>query len=214
MPAAYSIVVRCHRDEVKDHKRKLASLGLHLENGSFYGCVRYRKYKKVKRYCEVHSLLLKMDTGYLARSGNYRTMFFKYHEPQIGNKYICSYCGRLLTKDKVTVDHLYPVKRVREEPGLQKKLRKMGIHDVNDPRNLVPSCSKCNAKKAAKMGRWIFYGKIGQSTILWIIRKILRLTLFIFAVYFLYSNGVLESVFDALRSDLFAPLYEQVCIGP
>ena len=199
MPAAYSIVVRCHKDEAKKHKRRLASLGLHFENGAFYGCVRYRKYKKVKRYCEAQKLLLKMDTGYLARSGNYRSMFFKYHKPQIGNKYICSYCGKLLSKDKVTVDHLYPVKRVREEPRLQRKLRKMGIHDVNDPRNLVPSCSKCNAKKAAKMGLWIFYGKIGQSTALWIIRKILRLMLFLLALYILYTNGVRNDIWSALQ---------------
>lgn len=190
MAAAYSITVRCAESERKEHEKKLRKLGLKWDADAYYGCIRYNRYKKVKRYCETNGLKLKMDTGFLSRSGNYRSMFFRYHEPQInGRYYLCSYCGRLLTEDTVTVDHLYPIKKVRETPALQRKLRKMGIHDVNDPANLVASCHKCNAKKAAKTGEWILMGKIGQNVMLWRIRKFLRLCLILICLIVLYRYG-------------------------
>lgn len=202
MAAAYSLIVRCRESDVNEHKRALKALGLKWDKNAFYGCVRYGKYKKIAHYCDKNGLKFKIDTGYLCRSGNYRSMFFKFHAPQIGNKYICSYCGKFLSPEKVTVDHLYPVKKVRDDPKLQKKFRKMGIHDVNDPANLVAACKKCNAKKAAKTGRWIFYGKIGQSTTLWLIRKFLRMCLLMAAVYALYRTGVLADVLQAISSNL------------
>ncbi len=191
MSSVYSLVVRCNQQDRKKYQRKLRRFGLKWDRNGFYGCVKYRKYQKLQGFCYVNGLSVKIDSGFSSRSGNYRTMFFKNHKPQIGKYYICSYCGRLLKPEKVTVDHLYPIKKAREDPKIQHKLRKMGIHDVNDPKNLVAACEKCNARKAAKTGKWIFWGKIGQSTSLWMIRKFFRLCLIVFAIYVLYRIGVI-----------------------
>lgn len=200
--AMYSLVVRCDSREKDAYKGKLRRLGLRWDNDAFYGCVKYRRYKQIDRYCDANGLMVKIDSGFAKRSGNYRNMFFKYHEPQIGKYYLCSYCGRLLKPEKVTVDHLYPIKKSRDDPKTQHKLRKMGLHDVNDPKNLVAACEKCNAKKAAKTGKWIFWGKIGQSTTLWIIRKIIRACLIALAIYVLYRIGALREMFEFVRSCL------------
>ena len=205
MNARYSLVVRCDSRTKDEHKRPLKRLGLKWDKDAFYGCVTYGKYKQIERYCIENGLMVKIDTGFSARSGNYRSMFFKYHEPQIGKYYLCAYCGRLLAPEDVTVDHLYPVKQSSRDPKIQHKLRKMGLHDVNDPRNLVASCAKCNAHKAAKTGKWIFWGKIGQSTSLWIIRKILRACLIGISIYVLYRVGLFDQAIEFLSSRISLP---------
>lgn len=77
----------------------------------------------------------------------------------------------------------------------------MGIRDVNDPRNLVPSCAKCNSHKSAKMGLWIARGKIGQLTWLWMIRKISRLMIVVIALYILYSNGIILEIIKVIQTN-------------
>ena len=48
------------------------------------------------------------------RSSNYRMVFFEENKPAFRNKYYqCAYCGRLLTKDTVTIDHLLPIQKVK-----------------------------------------------------------------------------------------------------
>lgn len=195
----YSLVVRCNPQDRKKYQRKFRSFGLKWDKNGFYGCVKYRRYQKIQGFCYTNGLSVKIDSGFSSRSGNYRSVFFKSHKPQIGKYYICSYCGRLLKPEKVTVDHLYPIKKAREDPKIQHKLRKMGLHDVNDPKNLVAACEKCNARKAAKTGKWILWGKIGQSTFFWIIRKIIRLCVFITAIYVLYQTGIFEEIRKAIE---------------
>lgn len=196
MSSVYNLVVRCNPQDKKKYQRELRRLGLKWDKKGFYGCVKYRGYQKIQSFCSANGLSVKIDSGFASRSGNYRTMFFKNHKPQIGKYYICSYCGRLLKPERVTVDHLYPIKKAREDPRIQRKLRKMGLHDVNDPKNLVAACEKCNARKAAKTGKWIFWGRIGQSTSLWIIRKLFRLCLIAFAIYKLYNIGFLKECWE------------------
>ena len=105
------------------------------------------------------------------RSSNYRDTFFSQQKPFWKQYYFCAYCGRLITKNKITVDHLYPVAAVRKSPMLQKKI------NLNGYSNLVPACKSCNSKKGMKMGFWILRGKLGKNSILWCIRWVLRFIL-------------------------------------
>lgn len=200
MAATYSLIVRCNAGDKNRHVWPLRKLGMYWDQRAFYGVVKYGRYKKIAKYCRKNNLSVKIDTGFSERSGNYRTAFFKYHKPQIGRCYFCSYCGKILPPDRVTVDHLYPIKKAREDPRVQHKLRKMGLRDVNDPKNLVPSCAKCNAHKAAKMGTWIIRGKLGQITWLWIVRKIFRLMIILLAMYILYKNNVVGEILAVLQT--------------
>lgn len=43
-----------------------------------------------------------------------------------------------------------------------------GIHNINDVKNLISSCSKCNSRKSDKMGLWIIKGEIGRHFGYWI----------------------------------------------
>lgn len=93
------------------------------------------------------------------RSNNYRKQFFASNKPFFKKYYICSYCGRLLTINQVTVDHLIPIKKVKSKKGFFKKVETMiyrkllkflKIDNVNDHKNLVVACNRCNSKKGAR----------------------------------------------------------------
>lgn len=130
-----------------------------------------REIRKIERYVLRNKKSLKVHYGTFGkRSSDYRKQFFLSTPPSVGNRYFCVYCGRLLPKKKVTVDHLYPVIKVDSSVRLQKKLSDMGYSSVNDPRNLVAACDRCNKRKASKMGLWIVRGEIGKSSPLWLIR--------------------------------------------
>lgn len=195
----YSLIVECGKEDRKKYSLAMWWLGLRWNEDAYYGIAQYKKLERVKEYCTKNGLTVKIDNDFAERSSNYRAMFFKTYEPQIGKYYLCAYCGKLLTKEKVTVDHLYPIKKVKTSQKVQQKFRKMGYKDVNDPRNLVPACSKCNSRKAAKMGSWIIRGEIGRITRLWIIRKTVRLLILCGVIYFVYRSGVLQDILVAIE---------------
>lgn len=195
----YSLIVECRKEDRKKYSLTMWWLGLRWNEDAYYGIAQYKKLERVKEYCKKNGLTVKIDNDFAERSSNYRAMFFKTYEPQIGKYYLCTYCGKLLTKEKVTVDHLYPIKKARTSQKVQQKFRKMGYKDVNDPRNLVPACSKCNSRKAAKMGSWIIRGEIGRITWLWIIRKTVRLLILCGFIYFVYRSGVLQDILVAIE---------------
>ena len=168
------IRVKCNASVYDFHKKRLTGFGLVYGEGYFYGTVSGWKLRKIRRYCSEEKLRLDISSGFTERSGYYRRKFMATHNPQIGPFYICAYCGKLLLKKNVTVDHLYPVKEAARDPRVMKKLRRMKIYNVNDQKNLVCACEHCNKKKAAKMGLWVIRGKIGRHTWVWIIRYLVR----------------------------------------
>lgn len=88
------------------------------------------------------------------RSGTYRTKFIARHPP-IHGKYRCVYCGRKIVKEKMEVDHIIAINRVKRN-----WLYKLCVpHDINDDTNLVPSCHGCNRRKGDKGGLWAVRGK-------------------------------------------------------
>lgn len=106
----------------------------------------------------------------LSSSTDYRKRFFERYRPAFGDYYFCSYCGRPVKKDRVTVDHLYPVDRVKTSRSLRRRLEKCGYDSVNDPKNLVPACRSCNSRKGTKTGLWIIAGSLGRIQPLWFVR--------------------------------------------
>lgn len=120
-----------------------------------------------------------------ARSNSYRAPFLKKHPPVRG-KYRCWYCGRRVKK--ITVDHIYPVKAVQTNAKLQKKLKKKGITNVNDEKNLALACDHCNKKKGKKLGDYPWRASLGQHEWYWKIMHGVKLALFVLGiVIILYS---------------------------
>jgi 5-methylcytosine-specific restriction endonuclease McrA len=109
--------------------------------------------------------------------------------------YRCRYCGKIITPGEMEVDHLIPVSRAKSSASVRRKLKRNGMDGVNDVKNLVPACRKCNRKKGDRMGIWYIRGKLGASEKYWEIRKkvhavfvIVLIGLILFAIRFIMSS--------------------------
>lgn len=145
----------------------------------YYGHLKERDYNKLLTFCQYNRVKCYTQGSFSERSSGYRKAFFKANRPYINNRYVCAYCGRLVKKDKLTIDHLYPVNKAKRSTYIQKKLKSQGLSGINDVRNLVPACRKCNQRKSDKMGVWILKGKIGRHSD---IRLTIRYTKLVFLI--------------------------------
>ena len=146
------------------------------------------------------------------RSTNYRQTFFSNNKPFIKDRYFCAYCGKLVKKRDITIDHLFPIDAVKKSFYSRLKMRMKGFNDINDVRILVPACLSCNQRKSNKTGLWILKGKIGRSNTLWIIRKIFKVVILCFIGFMILQNkevmnyvttGANNIIFYISNSNLF-----------
>ena len=186
----YLVIVDCPRQRRGAVKRPLRKYGLKWAgNGKFKGSVNRKNFEGIATFCQKRHLKYRINNAYGARSADYRRRFFRANPPHIMDMYFCAYCGRLKRRRYITVDHLYPVGRASRSIQLQRKLRKMGIRNINSVRNLVPACKRCNSRKGKKMGLWIIRGRIGRHPGIWVMRHTMRLiTVSILLYWFLSSH--------------------------
>lgn len=183
---SYRVAVKDGRNKARDFSIKLSFAGLkRCDDGEKYvkTCRTKRDVERIKNLCARHGLKFMYDNSYAERDSSYRQRFFSAHKPDILGKYFCCYCGRLYPREKITVDHLYPVGAVSQNMRLQRKLSRMGIENINDERNLVAACASCNSAKGKKLGAWIRRGRIGRHRSVWIVRWALRITILSLALY-------------------------------
>ena len=112
-------------------------------------------------------------------------MFFLTHKGvfRSPNYYFCSYCGKLLHRKNVQVDHLISVHSV-SRPGMGRVIMKLArIHDINESSNLIPSCQYCNKQKGAKGGMWLVRGFLGRKSFYWFFRKSIYLATYIILIH-------------------------------
>ena len=123
------------------------------------------------------------------RSTDYRRQFLRHNKGIFGGgNFFCSYCGKLLTPQKMTVDHLIPVNKVKKI-GIARLIMKVrGIRNINDINNLIPSCYRCNSRKSDKMGFWILKGDIGKHPWYWIFKRSLILAIIVVLIYTYKDN--------------------------
>lgn len=174
-------------------KRKLKRLGMHKDSKTvMVATLSTWRCERITKYCREAHLRYFWESKLSKRSSNYRKKFFDSHKPVVFGCYFCAYCGRLVPRGKVTVDHLYPIGKMRKDLKLQKKLKRRGYSNINDPRNLVASCHRCNQAKAARMGSWIRKGRLGRHPIYWWIRHSIRIVILL---VFLCFSWMLPAVF-------------------
>lgn len=165
-----------------------------------------REAVKLERKCRKMGLRTRLKTSFTERSTNYRNIFFQANKPVFGKYYICAYCGCLMTREQTTVDHLIPIGAAQKSEYMRKKMLRMGYDSVNDVRNLVPACERCNQKKSAKTGRWITRGRIGRHAWVWAARKIVRAVIIIAIIYIFVKSyteeGFLEYVWANFTRDM------------
>lgn len=158
--------------------------------------------KKIRKFCRRRFLRFCFIDDSMERSSNYRKNFFKMRKGIFGsNIYLCSYCGKFLTKKQVRVDHIIPVYKASHNKFYRKLLKIRNIKNVNDVRNLTPSCEKCNSKKGADGGWWIIRGWFGRAPIRVILKEIIFLILGSFFLYYLYC--FLKENFDYKLFEVF-----------
>ena len=151
-----------------------------------------KKYRSLKKICDRHGIHLVIDNDYGKRSADYRKVFFATFPSDEYGRYYCAYCGKRLTADEVTVDHLYPIKKGEQSLKIQKRLKRKGFSGINDPQNLVPACRSCNSKKGSKTGIWLIRGKVGRHIKFWKVKRSVEIIFFtlllIEIISFLYDN--------------------------
>lgn len=145
--------------------------------------------RKVEKIIQQEKLRCKWYSSNFSRSNNYRDKFFKTHE----GPYRCIYCHKKIRKDQIEVDHLIPISKAKNSLLARNLLYISGISDVNDPKNLVASCRRCNRKKGSKMGVWIIRGYLGRYRAYWIIHHIIVAAIIIF--FCLYAIPMYNQLF-------------------
>lgn len=183
----YRTIVECNRKTWKI-KRRLKRFGLKWDGEKFCGEISERQYSFVKQICSRYHLKYYLDNDYGKRGTYYRYTFFDNNSPFIGNYYICAYCGALRSRKKITIDHLIPVSKASKSIKTQRTMQLLGFKSVNDKKNLVAACIKCNKRKGSKTGIWIIRGLLGKYKILWIIRYILRVFIIIIILMILFKG--------------------------
>lgn len=141
--------------------------------GTYYTVKANEKEKrKILRQAMWHNVRTRAYESRWARSDDYRRVFFAHTSPP----YECLYCGRYIGSDQMQVDHIVPVSAVKKSAYARWLLERKGIRNVNDIRNLAPSCRRCNARKGTKLGLWYIraclhkrsdWEKIKARIILW-----------------------------------------------
>lgn len=114
-----------------------------------------------------------------ARNNTYRKKFMEKHPP-IAGRYRCWYCGKRCRN--ITVDHIYPVKQVQTDERLQRKLKRKGIRNVNDEKNLAFCCEKCNKKKGKTIGNYPRKAAFGKHEMYWVLVGIVRIFIILIVI--------------------------------
>lgn len=124
------------------------------------------------------------------RSKHYRSDYFKRHKGLFNlGIYHCAYCGKILTKKGLEVDHLIPVNKVKFWGVGRLLMRLSGISDINDRKNLVASCKKCNSQKRDRLGVWVIQGFFGRFWTIWFLK--LFIAMFLLSLFIsTYGNKI------------------------
>lgn len=177
---AFPVIVKIKYPNEPIYRTRLKTLELEKSGAEEYrGLLTEKQIKQLSFLQKRGVLTYYIDNKFGLRGGSYRNIFFRNYKPAIGDIYFCAYCGRPLSRKSITIDHIYPVGRVRKSASLQRTLERKGISSVNDPLNLAPACSRCNQRKSDKMGLWVIKGRFGRSQRLWLIRHIIRILIII-----------------------------------
>lgn len=76
-----------------------------------------------------------------------------------GKFYMCPYCGRIMTRNSMQVDHIISINLANEHRAYRILVPN---DDINNIRNLTASCPECNNRKSDSGGGWIFLGRFGK----------------------------------------------------
>lgn len=140
----------------------------------------------------LHSIVIDMN---LNRSSTYRKKLIQSWKEEHGS-FWCVYCGRSLSESEMEVEHIISIASVHKNKRLRKAVSKYS-DGVNDTKNLVPSCRRCNRKLkgASSSVFWRFRARLGRRKEYWMFRFLLDAVLLTFCILWLYRNPFLLKYF-------------------
>lgn len=190
------ILISNQKRNTYKYRRKLYDFGLRYENGKW----RLRTsdndlISRIAYFSRRKHLHYECIKDKYTRSNNYRKTLIENYQKKDNKYYRCAYCGKKLTKDKMTVDHIVPIDKVQHSWTYRQFIRLMNISDINELRNLAPACERCNKKKGRKVKGYLLNGLTGRTYrgviirrwIKFVIAMILIIVLLVL-IYYLYSN--------------------------
>lgn len=188
-----------------DYRKELRELGLNFkrtDSGGYWWTDDDSRQRELLNFCNKRKLIIVQEDSRYTRSANYRTEFIRHNKGYKGNRtmYHCAYCGRKIKKDEMQVDHLIAVNKVKKHILPRLFMHLCGIHNVNDTKNLVASCSRCNQRKSDNQGFWLVRGFFGRSIWFWRIFHTIIAILVIFVIYMLISQGYLQQFIENIRN--------------
>lgn len=174
------ILISNQKRNTYKYRRNLYDFGLRYENGKW----RLRTsdndlISRIAYFCRRKHLHYECIKDKYTRSNNYRKTLIENYQKKNNKYYRCAYCGKKLTQDKMTVDHIVPIDKVQHMWRYRQLIRLMKISDINDLRNLAPACDRCNKKKGRTLKGYFISGMTGRTYKGVIIRRWLK---FIIAV--------------------------------
>ena len=150
----------------------------------------------VKRYCKRKRLAFESIEDKYVRSTDYRKNFLQQYQRKNGKYFRCAYCGKKLTTQKVTVDHIIPIDKVQHQKRFQRLMKLAGIDNINDIKNLTPACERCNKRKGRKLRGYYIKGLTGRTYKGVMIRRTIKffvslilVAAFAFLLMYLYNHG-------------------------
>ena len=127
------VTVEGNADKLEYFDWHLEKLGLSRESETIYSgnFDSGEEISRIVNFCIRNKFEYSLGNNPATGRYSYRTEFFKHNPPNARGKYRCVYCGKWFDEDRIVVDHIYPASRVASNPSLQKKMKKMGINNVN-----------------------------------------------------------------------------------
>lgn len=92
------------------------------------------------------------------RSDDYRYQYIRAHPGFMGKYYLCPYCGRIMLKKTMQVDHIVSINLANKHRAYRVLVPDGNINNLH---NLTASCPKCNNRKSDSGGFWIFLARFG-----------------------------------------------------
>lgn len=143
----------------------------------------------------------------IERSQTYRSDYINAH-PGIAGFYICAYCGRIITRKHMQVDHVIAVHRAKKSM-FYRRLVKNG-ESLNNLTNMVAACAKCNKRKSDKGGLWVIRGIIGPYIwpVIWILLIAFLLSFLVYVCTHPFTHiAARNMIFDIVQHGINCLVY-------
>lgn len=186
----YKVIFSPSANQVEILKKNIKNVAYNKSNHFYYikNVDDDKNLKNITGLCKKYHIPYKAINADYDRDTSYRKRFFS-NNHGIHNKYFCAYCGKILTPEEITVDHITPVAAARKSKFAQRILKLFGITNINCNKNLAPSCRECNSKKGANIGLWPIRGYIGKHNFVWILGHTISFSVLFCVVYMFFSYG-------------------------